>query len=129
MANEPFLVSTYARNIYLIGKERFTARDGCKGIPAGYVADVKDFAAKNYFIDDIDHALANGWITAEEHQQTLDLKTSLPANTGRTAWRQNPRRNEVSQSGLFCCPEMSGKGSAMDEMQKIQDLLTDVRCG
>ena len=68
MANAPFLVSTYARNVYLTGKTKFA------GIPASYVADVKGYAAKNFYIDDIDAALENGWITQAEHDETLALK-------------------------------------------------------
>lgn len=75
MAILSFRVSSYALNIYMTGNQRFTARDGFTGIPAEYVTYVKAYAARNYYVDDIDRALENGWITAEEHQETLDLKT------------------------------------------------------
>ena len=39
-----------------------------------YVEPVKQQAASAYYIDDIDRALTNGWITAEEHADTLALK-------------------------------------------------------
>lgn len=65
----PFLVSTYARNIYMTGTARFAT------IPEGYRSDVMGYAAKNYYIDDIDRAKSNGWVTAQEHEDTLARKT------------------------------------------------------
>jgi len=39
-----------------------------------YVEPVKKRAAEQYYIDYIDRALINGWITSEEHADTLALK-------------------------------------------------------
>ncbi|OXM84617.1 hypothetical protein [Paenibacillus rigui] len=75
MAILSFRVSNYALNINMTGQQRYTGRDNFTGIPAEYAPHVKAYAAKNYYVDDIDRAFANGWLTAEEHQDTLDLKT------------------------------------------------------
>lgn len=69
--NLPFLVSTYARNIYMTGTARFST------IPVGYHADVKGYAAKNYYVDDIDRAQAKGWISQQEYDDTIALKTEV----------------------------------------------------
>ncbi|WP_010502834.1 hypothetical protein [Paenibacillus elgii] len=76
MANLPFLVSTYSRNINIFGKERFTPRDGCKGIPESYHSDVAGYAARNYYIDDLDKALAQGWISQQEYDNIMAIKTT-----------------------------------------------------
>ncbi|MBU7314040.1 hypothetical protein [Paenibacillus oleatilyticus] len=76
MANLPFLVSTYSRNINIFGKERFTARNGFKGIPESYHSDVAGYAARNYYIDDLDRALAEGWINQQEYDNIVSRKTA-----------------------------------------------------
>lgn len=68
MAVLPFRTSTFARNIYQAGTASFTS------IPAEYVGPVKQYAADKFFVDDIEAAAANGWITEAEKQETLDLK-------------------------------------------------------
>lgn len=64
-----FRVSTYARNIYMTGTERLT------GIPESYRSPAMGYAAKNYYIDTLDNALHKSWLTPEEYDQTLALKT------------------------------------------------------
>ncbi|WP_025849353.1 hypothetical protein [Paenibacillus ehimensis] len=74
MANLPFLVSTYARNIIIFGNERLMPRDGFKGVPESYRPDVKGFAARNYDYDELDHALDKGWISRQEFDDIIALK-------------------------------------------------------
>ncbi|MDQ0873798.1 ribulose bisphosphate carboxylase small subunit [Paenibacillus sp. V4I3] len=59
------LTSAYAKAIYLDGTRRFSS------IRPEYVEPTKQYGADNYTIEQIDNALAQGWITTEEHQQTL----------------------------------------------------------
>jgi len=75
-----FRTSTYARNIYVYGVERFTARDGYGGIPTDYYIPVEQYAADNYTTAQIDNALAQGWINQTEYDETMALKgTEDPA--------------------------------------------------
>lgn len=79
MAILAFRTSTYARNIYLTGGNRLTARDGFVGVPRtpdDYYVAVQQYAAKNYYIDDISAALANGWINQQEYDETMAYKTA-----------------------------------------------------
>jgi len=69
------LVSQYSVNTYLTGKQRFTARDGYTGVPTSYVDPVKGYAAKNFYIDDLDTAKGQGWINQQEYDETMALKT------------------------------------------------------
>lgn len=80
-----FRVSTYARNIYMTGTERLTAREQYGGIPDHYRGPVLQFAAKNYYIESLDHALAKEWLTPEEHQETMALKTAEDPQYRNTA--------------------------------------------
>lgn len=83
MAILPFRTSTYAMNIYLFGNYRFTARDGCPGIPTEYVTPVMQHAASKYTIapyattanrtQQLDLALQNAWITQAEYDATVAL--------------------------------------------------------
>ena len=74
MAILAFKTSTYARNIFMLGVERFTAREGFSGIPAEYIPYVKQYAATKYYIDDIQNACIQGWISDDEMAETLALK-------------------------------------------------------
>lgn len=75
MANLPFLVSTYARNITMFGNERLTPRDGFKGVPESYRSDVKSHMARNYDYDELDRALNKGWISRQEFDDIMDLRS------------------------------------------------------
>ncbi|MCP1307788.1 hypothetical protein [Paenibacillus tyrfis] len=75
MPNLPFLVSTYARNITIFGNERLTPRDGFKGVPESYCTDVKSYVARNYDYDELDRALDKGWISRQELDDIMALKT------------------------------------------------------
>ena len=73
MAVNTLLVKSYALNIYLSGKNSFANITLTR---PEYVEPVKVYAAKTYWIDDIDNALNKAFITAEEHAHTLSLKTA-----------------------------------------------------
>ena len=65
------LVRSYAVNVYLSGRNSFSNISNTR---PEYVEPVKQYAADTYYIEDIDDALKNGWITSEEHAETLALK-------------------------------------------------------
>jgi hypothetical protein len=69
----PFRTSTYARNIYMFGTNRLTARDGFAGVPTEYYTPVERYAKNNYLVSDIDNALAMTWINAQEYNETMAL--------------------------------------------------------
>lgn len=71
MTVNTLLVRAYATNIYLAGQNTFA--NISKTRPE-YVEPVKKYAASNYYIEDIDYSLAKGFITPEEHAETLALK-------------------------------------------------------
>jgi hypothetical protein len=75
MAVYSFKVGPYARKIYLYGTERFTARDGFPGIPAEYHQPVKEYAANNFTLSQIDYALFKAWIHQQEYDETNVLIT------------------------------------------------------
>lgn len=56
MAILTFRTSTYARNIYIYGTTKFA------DIPAEYVQPVKDYAEANFTREQLDHALAMGYL-------------------------------------------------------------------
>ena len=71
MAVNTLLVRSYATNVYLTG------RNSLANIGASrpeYVEPVKQYAADTYYIDVIDKALTEGWITPQEDADTLALK-------------------------------------------------------
>lgn len=75
MAVSTLLVKTYAQNVFLSGANRLTARDGYPGLKGPeYYVPTEQFAATNYFIDDLDHALNVGWINQQEYDETMALK-------------------------------------------------------
>lgn len=67
----PFRTSTYARNIYLYGTNRLTARDGYPGVATGYYVPVEQYAANAFSTAQIDNALAQGWINQQEYDETI----------------------------------------------------------
>jgi hypothetical protein len=69
----PFRTSTYARNIYIFGTNRLTARDGFVGIPAEYYTQVEQYAKNNFTTADIQNALAMTWINDQEYNETMAL--------------------------------------------------------
>jgi hypothetical protein len=69
----PFRVSNYARNIYIYGVQRLTARDGFTGVPAEYYGPVEQYAANNYSMIQIDNALSQTWINQQEYDETIAL--------------------------------------------------------
>jgi hypothetical protein len=71
MAINQLLVQSYALNVYRTGKNRLSTIAITR---PDYVQPVMQFAADNYYIDDIDTALQNAWITPQEHADTLALK-------------------------------------------------------
>lgn len=58
-------VRMYAYAIYIDGTRRFS------DIPASYVEEVKQYAAANFSLAQIDNAFAQGWITEQEWQSTM----------------------------------------------------------
>lgn len=69
----PFRTSTYARNIYLFGTNRLTARDGFVGVPTEYYIPVEQYAKNNFLQSDIENALAMTWINDQEYNETIAL--------------------------------------------------------
>jgi len=65
MAVNNLLVKAYAVNIYRYGNRTFAT------IPAEYHEPVKQYAATNFTLAEIDNALAQGYITEQEYQETL----------------------------------------------------------
>lgn len=65
------LVRSYATNVYLTGQNSLSNIEATR---PEYVQPVMQYAATNFYIDDIDSALTKGWITAQEHADTLALK-------------------------------------------------------
>lgn len=74
MAIYTFRTNTYARNIYLYGTERLTARDGFGGIPTEYYIPVEQKAAELYTNEQIQNALTQGWINQQEYDETMTYK-------------------------------------------------------
>ncbi|MED4922889.1 XkdX family protein [Anoxybacillus geothermalis] len=70
MAVYTFLVRAYARDIYLYGNRRFS------DILPEYVEPVKQYAAQTFTQEQIDNALAQGWITQTEYEETMAYKTA-----------------------------------------------------
>jgi hypothetical protein len=74
MAVNSLLTKSYATNVYLTGRTSLATLQATG--QGDYLDPVMQYAADNYFIDDIEAAQARGWITPEECQTTLDLKES-----------------------------------------------------
>lgn len=62
------LVIAYAKAIYRDGTKTFAQ------IRPEYVNSVKQYAADTYYINEIDNALAQGYISQQEYSDTLALK-------------------------------------------------------
>jgi hypothetical protein len=73
MAVNNLLVRSYATNVYLAGKNTLA---NIRATRPEYEVPVMQYAADNYYINDIDLALQNGYITAQEHADTLALKAA-----------------------------------------------------
>lgn len=65
MAVIGLLTKQYAVCIYIYGTRKFST------IPQEYHTPVKQYAAENYTLEQIDNALAQGYITEQEYQETL----------------------------------------------------------
>lgn len=75
MAVNSLLVRSYASNIYLAGTNSY---ENIEATRPEYVTPnggpVMQYASDNYYIDDIDRALTNGWVSPQQHADTLALK-------------------------------------------------------
>ena len=67
MAVNGLLVKAYTVNIYRYGNRTFSS------IPAEYHEPVKQYAATNLSLQEIDNALAQGYITQQEYGETVTL--------------------------------------------------------
>lgn len=65
MAVIPILTRQYAVCVYIYGTRTFPTVYG------EYVEPVKRYAAENYTLDQINNALAKGYITEQEHAETI----------------------------------------------------------
>lgn len=65
------LVNSYASNVYLLG---INSLSNIALTRPDYVEPVKQRAADAYYIENIDNALKRGWITEQEHADTMALK-------------------------------------------------------
>lgn len=77
MAVNQLLVRSYASNIYLTGGNSFENIENQPSKVEYVTPDggpVMLHAARNYFLNDIDSALVKGWITPQEHVDTIALK-------------------------------------------------------
>lgn len=68
MAIYQSLTAAYAKAIYIDGTKTFSV------IRAEYVEPVKQYAATNYSVEQIQNALSHGWITQQEYDQTIAYK-------------------------------------------------------
>ena len=68
-----WMVSIYARDIYLFGNRTFGQ------IPEQYVEPVKQYAAETFRQDQIDNALEKGWISEQEYDDTMAYKNGTSA--------------------------------------------------
>lgn len=68
MALYQSLIVAYAKAIFIDGTKRFT------DIRVEYVEPVKQYAAANYTQAQLENALAEGWLTQQEYDQTVALK-------------------------------------------------------
>jgi hypothetical protein len=63
------MVRNYSYAIYIDGIRKFA------DVNEGYHAEIKQYAATNFSDDKISSALANGWITQQEYEDTMALRT------------------------------------------------------
>lgn len=64
----PWLVSSYAMDIYIFGNRTLAQ------VPEAYVEPVKQYAAEKFRDDQIQNALDKGWITQQEYDDTMAYK-------------------------------------------------------
>ncbi|MGX4584975.1 hypothetical protein [Paenibacillus chitinolyticus] len=77
MAIHDFLRNTYCRSIYVYGTDRFTKRDGCKGIREEYRESVQQYFAGTYDEKLLEEALENGWINRQEYEETRTIMQAV----------------------------------------------------
>lgn len=65
MTINKLLTKQYAVCVYVHGTRSFDT------VVADYHVPVKQYAAENYTLEQIDRALVNGYITEDEYQQTI----------------------------------------------------------
>lgn len=65
MAVQSFRTSSYARDIYLYGNRKIV------DTPLEYHEPIKQHAATNFSLSQIDNALAKGWISQQEYDETI----------------------------------------------------------
>lgn len=65
------LVRSFSTNVYLTGMNTLTNINATR---PEYVTPVMQYAASRYYIEDIDSSLTKGFITPQEHADTLSLK-------------------------------------------------------
>lgn len=70
MVIHDFLRNTYCRSIYVYGTDRFTQREGFKGIREEYRKPVQQYFAVTYDEKLLKEALDNGWINQQEYEET-----------------------------------------------------------
>jgi len=71
MSVNQILVNSYALNVYMVG---INTLSNIALTRPDYVTPVMQRGADHYYIEDIDDALTKGWITSQEHADTLALK-------------------------------------------------------
>lgn len=71
MAINQLLVRAYATNVYITGGNTLS---NIAILRPEYVPYVMQYAADKYYINEIDNALSQGFITPTEHADTLALK-------------------------------------------------------
>lgn len=74
MAIYEFRTKTYANAIFVFGTNRLTARDGYPGVAPDYYTPVEQYAAANYTQEQIEVALASGWINEQEYQEVMSYR-------------------------------------------------------
>jgi flagellar biosynthesis protein FliP len=73
MAIYASLTKAYAQAIYLDGTKKFSE------IRSEYVEPVKQYVATNYTQEQIDNALAVGYISQQDYDETILLLPVIPA--------------------------------------------------
>jgi hypothetical protein len=71
MAVNFLLIKSYATNVYRTGRNTLS---NIAIVRPEYIAPVMQYATDSYYIEQIDDALTEGWITPVEHAETLALK-------------------------------------------------------
>ena len=66
MAVNSLLVKQYAVCVFVYGTRKFDT------VVADYHGPVKQYAAKNYTLEQIDNALVKGYVTETEYQETIE---------------------------------------------------------